>query len=207
LMERRQRAFDDLARPPEATAMSSPAFGQLRLHPEAVESVAVGLRIVATVALHEARLSQRPARAAAQRRNAFYERQQLRHVVPVRRCEARDNRNPVGVGKNVMLRPGLTAIGRVRSSFSPRAARGWKNCRPGHAPNRVGPAGAIRRAGRHGAGATPQRVASAPDATSRSCAIHSPFPWAASATGGRSATRRGCRLTPRGPRHGAAPWL
>ena len=68
-------AFDDPARPPESTAMSSPAFGQLRLDPEAVEGVAVGLRIVAAVALHEARLSQRPARAAAQRRNAVHERQ------------------------------------------------------------------------------------------------------------------------------------
>jgi hypothetical protein len=44
--------------------------------------------------------------------------------VPVRRREARDNRNPVGVGKNMMFRPGLTAIGRVRSSFfPPRSAR------------------------------------------------------------------------------------
>src|ERR1700692_1265555 len=45
LMEPRQRAFDDPARSPEPTAVSSPAFGQLRLDPEAVESVAVGLRI------------------------------------------------------------------------------------------------------------------------------------------------------------------
>ena len=46
------------------------------------------------VALHKARLSQGPTRAAAQRGNAVHQRQQLRHVVPVRRREARDERNP-----------------------------------------------------------------------------------------------------------------
>ena len=53
LMEPRQRALDDPARPAEATPMLSPALGQLRLDAAAVEDVAVGLRIIAAVALHE----------------------------------------------------------------------------------------------------------------------------------------------------------
>jgi len=66
LMEPRQRAFGNPARPPEATAMSSPAFGQLRLDPVAVEGVAVGLRIVAAVALDKVRLAPWATKLAAE---------------------------------------------------------------------------------------------------------------------------------------------
>jgi len=123
-MQPRQRPLDDPAGTPKPAAMGPAAFRQLAGDPAPLECVPMRLRIVSAVALHEARLSQRPPRATAQWRNAVHERQQLRHVVPVRRREARDNRNPVGVGKNMMFRPGLTAIGRVRSSFfPPRSAR------------------------------------------------------------------------------------
>ena len=123
-MTPRQRALDDLAGASESTAVRTAAFGQLAGDPAPFEFVAMPLRVIPAIALHEAGFPQRPTRAAAQRRNAIDERQQLRHVVPVRRREARDNRNPVGVGKNMMFRPGLTAIGRVRSSFfPPRSAR------------------------------------------------------------------------------------
>jgi hypothetical protein len=42
-----------------------------------------------------------PARAATQRRDAVDQRQQLGHVVSVRRREARDDRNPVRVRKEL----------------------------------------------------------------------------------------------------------
>ncbi len=123
-MQPRERALDDPPRPPEPAAVGLAAFGQLAGDPSPFELVAMRLRVITPVALNQPRLPQRPTGPAAQRRNAVHERQQLRHVVPVRRREARDNRNPVGVGKNMMFRPGLTAIGRVRSSFfPPRSAR------------------------------------------------------------------------------------
>jgi len=123
-MQPRQRSLDDPPGAPKPAAVRPSAFRQLTGDPASREFVPMRLGIVPAVALHEARLSQRPTRAAAQQRNAVHERQQLRHVVPVRRREARDNRNPVGVGKNMVFRPGLTAIGRVRSSFfPPRSAR------------------------------------------------------------------------------------
>lgn len=119
-----QRAFDDPARASQSAAVRAAAFRQLARDPASLEFVAMRLRVVPAVALHEAWLPQRPTRAAAQGRNAIDEREQLRHIVPVRRREARDDRNPVRVGKNVMFRPGLTAIGRVRSRFfPPRSAR------------------------------------------------------------------------------------
>jgi len=123
-MEPGQRAFDDPARTAQSAAVRTAAFRQLAGDPASLKFVAMRLRVIPAVALHEAWLPQRPTRAAAQGRNAVDEWQQLGHVVPVRRREARDDRNPVRVGKNMMFRPGLTAIGRVRSSFfPPRSAR------------------------------------------------------------------------------------
>ncbi len=123
-MEPRQRPLDDPARPSKSAAVRSAAFRQLARDPASREFVAMRLRVIPTVTLHESWLPQRPSRAAAQYGNTIDQRQQLGHIVPVRRCEARDDRNPVGVGKNMMFRPGLTAIGRVRSSFfPPRSAR------------------------------------------------------------------------------------
>ena len=143
-MEPGQRAFNDPARASQSAAVRTAAFRQLAGDPTSRECVAMRLRVIPAVALHKARLPQRSTRTTAQRRNAIDERQQLCHVVPVRRREARDNRNPVGVGKNMMFRPGLTAIGRVRSSFFPRAARGERRCRPRHGRDPAGPVGATR---------------------------------------------------------------
>ena len=123
-MQPRQCALDDPTRATEPAAVRPTAFRQLAGDPAPPELIAVRLRVVPAVALHEARLPQRRPGAAPQGRNPVHQGQQLRHVVPVRRREARDNRNPVGVGKNMMFRPGLAAIGRVRSSFfPPRSAR------------------------------------------------------------------------------------
>ena len=123
-MQPRQRALDDPAGASEAAAVWAAAFRQLAGDPTPFEFVAMRLRVIPAITLDEAWSSQRPARTPAQRRNAIDQRQQLGHVVPVRRREARDDRNPVRVGKNMMFRPGLTAIGRVRSSFfPPRSAR------------------------------------------------------------------------------------
>ena len=124
LMEPGQRALDDPARPAEATAMLGPAFRQLRFNAAAVEGVAMRLRIIAAVALHQVRLAPRPARSTAQWRNAVDEGQQLGDVVTVGGGQPRRKRNPVAVSENVMFRPRLTAIGWVRSSFfPPRSAR------------------------------------------------------------------------------------
>jgi len=123
-MEPGERPFDDPARATQPAAVRAAAFREQTGDAALFEGIPMGLRVVAAVALHEAWLAQRPSWPATQRRNVVHQRQQLRHVVPVRRREARDNRNPVGVGKNMMFRPGLTAIGRVRSSFfPPRSAR------------------------------------------------------------------------------------
>src|SRR5262245_33340948 len=113
-MQPGQGAFNDPAGAPEAAAMPPPAFGELTRDAAALELIPVRLRIVAPIALNETGLAQRATRAAAHRRNGIHQRQQLSYVVPVRRREPRNNRNPVRVGENMMFRPGLAAIGRVR---------------------------------------------------------------------------------------------
>jgi len=124
LMEPRQRALDDPARPAEATPMLSPALGQLRLDAAAVEDVAVGLRIIAAVALHEIGFSPGATWPPPHRRHRLDQGQEFRDVIPVGGGQPRCKRNPLRVSEKVMFRPRLTAIGRVRSSFfPPRSAR------------------------------------------------------------------------------------
>jgi len=119
-----ERALDHPARAPETAPVRDAALGELRGDATREELIAVRLRVVATVALHEPGATRGTARTPAERRHRVDERQQLRHVVPVRGRQDRDERNPVRVGENMMLRPGLAAIGRVRSSvFPPRSAR------------------------------------------------------------------------------------
>ena len=123
-MQPRQGALDHPSRPPETAAVRLTTFRELAGNAASFQFMPMGLGIVAPVPLNERGLAQGPTWAPAQGRNRVDEGQQLGYVVPVRRREARDNRNPVRVGKNVMFRPGLTAIGRVRSSFfPPRSAR------------------------------------------------------------------------------------
>jgi hypothetical protein len=119
-----QRPFDHPPRAAQSATVGSAPLGQLTLDATAAQFVAVRLRVVPPVALDYPRFPERRAGPTAHRRNGIHERQQFRYVVPVRRREPRDNRNPVRVGKNMMFRPGLAAIGRVRSSFfPPRSAR------------------------------------------------------------------------------------
>jgi hypothetical protein len=119
-----QRAFHDPARATEPAAMGRAALGELGLDSAAMQRVAMRLRIVAPVALNQPRLAHGPTRTAAERRYRVDQRQQLGDVVPVGRGQDRGQRYPARVGENVVLRPRLTAIGWVRSSFfPPRSAR------------------------------------------------------------------------------------
>jgi hypothetical protein len=81
-------------------------------------------RIVAAVTLEHFGFPAWRSRATANRRHPIHQVEQLGDVRAIRGGQRRDERNPVRVGKNMMLRPGLAAIGRVRSSFfPPRIAR------------------------------------------------------------------------------------
>ena len=123
-MEPSQRALDDPARPPKATAVRLVAPRQERRDAALPQFRAVPLGVVATIALEAAWFATRRTGSSADGRHRIDQVEQLGDVVPVGGGQPRDERNPLGVGKNVMFRPGLAAIGRVRSSFfPPRSAR------------------------------------------------------------------------------------
>jgi len=123
-MEPRDRALDDPARPAQAAAVRAAALGELRGDTSSQELIPMRLRIVAAVALDQLRFADGSTGAPLQRGHRIDQREQLGHVVPMGGGQPRDERNPVRVGENMMLRPGLAAIGRVRSSFfPPRSAR------------------------------------------------------------------------------------
>ncbi len=120
----RDRTLHDPASATQAAAVRRAALGQLGANAAAVEVVAMGLRVVGTVALYHARFPQGAPRTSAQWGNALHQGDQLRDVVTVRRRQSRDDRDPLRVGEKVVLTPRLAAIGRVRSSFfPPRSAR------------------------------------------------------------------------------------
>jgi hypothetical protein len=123
-MEPGQRAFDDPPRAPEPTAMRRAALGELRVDAPAMQRVAMWLRIVASVALNQPRFAHGATRTAAERRNRIDQRQQLGDVVAIGGSQQRRQRDAARLGEKVVLRPRLTAIGWVRSSFfPPRSAR------------------------------------------------------------------------------------
>ena len=119
-----QRALHDPPRAAEAAAVRCAALGELGVDPASMQRVAVRLRIVSAVALNQPWLSHGATRTTAERRNRIDQRQQLGNVVAVRGREQRGQRDAARLRENVVLRPRLTAIGWVRSSFfPPRSAR------------------------------------------------------------------------------------
>ena len=77
------------------------------------------LRVVSPVPLHQVGRGDRPPRPPTHRRNAVDQLQQLGDVVPVGGRQARDERDAVGGREAVGFAARFTAIGWVRSSFSP----------------------------------------------------------------------------------------
>lgn len=123
-MEPRERALDHPARPAEPAAMAAIAAGQHGRDATLAQFGAMPFRVVSSVALHAARTPTGRAGAATDRRHRIDQVEELADIVAIGGRQPRDERNPVRVGKNVMFRPGLAAIGRVRSSFfPPRNAR------------------------------------------------------------------------------------
>jgi hypothetical protein len=123
-MEPGQRAFHDPPRAPKPTAMGRAALGELAIDAAAMQRVAMRLRIVASVALNQSRLVNGATGTAPEGWNRVDQRQQLGDVVAVGARQQRGQRDAVRIGENVVLRPRLTAIGWVRSSFfPPRNAR------------------------------------------------------------------------------------
>jgi hypothetical protein len=79
--------------------------------------------IVAAIALDGARFPTRRAWPAADDRHRVDEREQLADVVAIAAVSRATSGIPCASVRIMMFRPGLAAIGRVRSSFFPRRKR------------------------------------------------------------------------------------
>jgi hypothetical protein len=123
-MQPREGPLDHPSGLAEAAAVGCAALGQLRSNTPRQQLITMWLRIIAAVSLDEPRPTHGAPDASGDRRHGIDQREQLSDVVPIGGRQRRDERNPVRVGENMMLRPGFAAIGRVRSSFfPPRNAR------------------------------------------------------------------------------------
>jgi hypothetical protein len=123
-MEPRVRAFDDPATDAQAAAIRRSPPGQDRDDALCKEAIAMGLRIVAPVALEGIRTAAGPAASATDGGQRGDERIELGDVIDVGRRHLGDERDAARVGNEVMLGARLAAIGWVRSSFfPPRTAR------------------------------------------------------------------------------------
>ena len=123
-MEPGVRAFDDPATDAQAAAIRRSPPGQDRDDALCKEAIAMGLGVVASVALEGIRAAAGPAAPAADGGQGGNERIELGDVVDIGRRYLRDKWDAARVGNEVMLGARLAAIGWVRSSFfPPRTAR------------------------------------------------------------------------------------
>lgn len=119
-----ERSFDDPARPPQSAPVPAVAVGQHGGNTPTAQFGTMPLRIVSAVALDGVGLAARRTGPTANGRHRVDEVEQLGDIGAIGGGQCRDERNPLRVGENMMFRPGLAAIGRVRSSFfPPRNAR------------------------------------------------------------------------------------
>jgi len=123
-MEPGVRAFDDPATDAQAATRRRSPPGQDRDDALCLEAIAMGLRIVTSVALEGLGAAPGPAAPAADGGQRGDERIELGDVVDVGRGYLRDERDAARIGNEVVLGARLAAIGWVRSSFfPPRTAR------------------------------------------------------------------------------------
>ena len=119
LMQPGNTALDHPARRPQPAAVFGSALGQCSADSARMQDVAMGLRIVAAIALHAPGLASRAPGLAGDGRDRFDQRQQLRDVVAVGLGEDHAQREALRFDQEVVLAASLTAIGWVRSSFFP----------------------------------------------------------------------------------------
>ena len=119
LMQPGKCAFDHPPENAQPTAVARSALGQNRTDAKLTQRLAMGLAVIGTVALNTIRPPARTPYLARDRRNRLDQRQQLRHVMPVGSGELHRERDSIGIGDNVMFRPQLPSIRRIRARFRP----------------------------------------------------------------------------------------
>ena len=119
LMQPAQASLHDPARLTQTTAVLGSAAGQLRGDPAPTQFASVGLRVVGPVGLHAGGPVPGSPRLATDRRDLIHQRQQLGHVVAVRRGERDRKRKATRVGEQVVLRAAAAAVRGITARVGP----------------------------------------------------------------------------------------
>ena len=124
LVQPGEGAFDDPAFPAESRAVHGVTFGDDRPDAAGLESLPVRLGVVAAVGKECIRSAPWSSAFAGYGRDRLDEREQLGDVVAVGGGEQAGERDAVGVGDQVVLAAGATAIDGVGAGLgAPKSAR------------------------------------------------------------------------------------
>jgi len=105
-------------------AMWHPALGHYGSDPMGTQAVAVRFGVIAVLAVYVLGLTTRATPLPPDRRDGFDERYELGDIVRVRAGQDHGERNPLGLGDDVVLAPQLPSIRRIRPLLAPpRMAR------------------------------------------------------------------------------------
>ncbi len=163
----------------EATPVLGKSLGQDRLYPQRPQRAPMRFRVISSVSLNLVWSPAWTSSLAPNWRNGLHQGQQLGHIVTIGSRQDGGQRDPLGVGNQVVFAPRLAPVGGIGPSFSPRRPPlGWKRYPPRLGTSQSGRLFAVWPATVHEGFARPQLPASLEDAANRSCPSHIPFPWA-----------------------------
>ena len=103
----------------QATPVLGKAFGQDRLDPQRSQRLPVGFRVISSVSLNLVWSPAWTSYLAPNGRNGFHQGQQLSYIMTVSARQDGGQRDPLGVGNQVVLAPRLAPVSGIGPSFPP----------------------------------------------------------------------------------------
>ena len=119
LVKPRKRSLDHPAEDAQSAAVFCSAFGQNCIYAHFSQYNSMRLAVVGSIALHTLRTFPRTSHFAGYRRNRLNQRHKLGNVMTVGACQFHRERDAACIGDNVMFRPQLPSIRRIRAGFRP----------------------------------------------------------------------------------------
>ena len=119
LVQPRKRSLDHPAEDAQSAAVFCSAFGENCIYAQFSQCISMRLAVVCPIALHTLRTFPRMAHLASYRRNRINQRHKLGNVMAVGACQFHRERDAACIGDDVMFRPQLPSIRRIRAGFRP----------------------------------------------------------------------------------------
>jgi hypothetical protein len=119
LMQPRQGPLNNPTCRSKPASMISSSLAKHRLDQPMSQLAIMSMGMIGSITLENIWSLPGPTPLAPDGRNGIYQRQQLRHVVPIRLRDMDRKGNPLSFGNEVVFRPLFTAVRRVRPRFGP----------------------------------------------------------------------------------------